>query len=113
MEAEIDKLLVTGVSETAVERAKGRLVDAAAYARDSLRAGANVLGSALAMGRTVDDVEQWPDRIAAVTHEQVSAAAKAVLKNNQSVTSFLLPPRPSKASAGQAAKHKSDQKAAE
>lgn len=113
MEAEIDTLLVTGVSATAVERAKGRLVDAAAYARDSLRAGANVLGSALAIGRTVDDVEQWPDRIAAVTHEQVLAAAKAVLKGNQSVASFLLPPRPSKASAEQAAKQKGDRKAVE
>ena len=45
---------------------------------------------ALAIGLTVEDVEAWPDRIGAVTIEQISAAAKAVLKEGRSVTSYLL-----------------------
>ncbi|MEQ8194666.1 MAG: pitrilysin family protein, partial [Rhodospirillales bacterium] len=106
MTAEIDKLIEAGVTEKAVERAKNRLIDAAAYARDSLRVGANVLGGALATGRRVEDVEQWPEHIAAVTHEQVQIAAKAVLKNSQSVSAFLLPPRPAKIPEAQTAKQK-------
>ena len=36
-------------------------------------------------------MESWPDRIAAVTAEQVNAAARAVLLENRSVTGRLLP----------------------
>ncbi len=32
-------------------------------------------GTALATGRTIEDVEEWPERIGAVTVEQVNAAA--------------------------------------
>jgi zinc protease len=71
--------------------------DAAIYARDSLRTGAYVLGGAITTGRRIEDVEEWPERIAAVTHAQVQAAAKAVLKDNQSVTAYLLPLRKPKA----------------
>ena len=47
-------------------------------------------GAALAIGMTVEDVEAWPDRIGTVTVEGVNAAAKAVLKEGRSVTSYLL-----------------------
>ena len=99
MEAEIQKVITTGVTAKAVSRAKKRMQDAAIYARDSLRTGAYVLGGALTTGRSTEDVEQWPERIAAVTHAQVQTAAKAVLKNNLAVTAFLLPlrkPKPRK-----------------
>jgi zinc protease len=36
-------------------------------------------------------VETWPDRIAEVSAEEVNAALKAVLREEQSVTSYLLP----------------------
>jgi zinc protease len=51
----------------------------------------NVFGRALTTGSTVEDVESWPDRIAAVTPEQVNAAARAVFLENRSVTGRLLP----------------------
>ncbi len=91
MEDEIQKFITTGVTEKAVSRAKSRMQDDAIYARDSLRTGAHVLGGALSIGRRAEDVESWPDHIAAVTHTQVMAAAKAVLKSNQGVTALLLP----------------------
>jgi zinc protease len=62
-----------------------------AYARDSLHTAARVLGEALTTGQSVADVEAWPERIAAVTPEQVNAAAKAVLDDRASVTGILLP----------------------
>jgi zinc protease len=62
----------------------------AVYARDSLTAGARVLGAALAVGLSVEYVESWPDRIGAITAADVNAAARAVLKDSHSVTSLLL-----------------------
>jgi zinc protease len=89
--AEINHLLKNGVSAGETDRAKSRMLDDAIYARDSFRTGAQVLGRALAVGRTVADVESWPDRISAVTVEQINAAARAIFRMNRSVTSQLLP----------------------
>jgi zinc protease len=88
---EVAKLIKDGVSEGEISRAKQRLQDEAIYARDSSRAGAQVLGAALAIGLTVDDVESWPERISAVTVEQVNAALAAVVNDKRSVTAILLP----------------------
>ena len=41
--------------------------------------------------RRCPDVEAWPARIAAVTLEQVHAAAQFVFRPEQSVTAQLLP----------------------
>ncbi len=90
IEAELTKLLTKGVTQSEVSRAKKRMQAEAIYARDSLSAGARVLGAALAVGLKIEDVEAWPDRIGAVTVEQVNAAAKAVLNDGRSVTSYLL-----------------------
>ena len=54
------------------------MIDSAVFARDSLSAGARAFGAALANGRAVEDVEAWPDRIGAVTVEQVNEAARAL-----------------------------------
>ena len=72
-------------------RARKSLLAAAIYVRDGLRAGPNIIGRALTTGRTVADVESWPERIGKVTVEQVNAAARAVLLERNSVTSVLLP----------------------
>ena len=42
-------------------------------------------------GRTVEDVETWPERIGAVDVARVNAAARAVIENSRSVTPLLLP----------------------
>ncbi len=94
VEREIAALLEDGVSEEEVARAKKRLVTAAVYARDSLQSGARIFGRALASGRTVEDVESWPERIDEVTADQVNAAARAVLVIESSVTGVLLPAPP-------------------
>ena len=40
---------------------------------------------------TVDEVESWPERIGAVSLDQVNAALRAVLDETRSVTGLLLP----------------------
>jgi zinc protease len=87
---EIATLLKDGVTEAEVSRAKKNMIEQSVYARDSLRTGAYMFGRALTTGRTIADVEAWPERIGAVTTDQVNAAARAVLKDIGSVTSILL-----------------------
>jgi len=105
MNAELAKLLTKGITQEELKRAKQRLRDAAIYARDSLSTGARILGQALAVGRTIADVETWPDKIGAVTLAQVNAAARHVIRRNSSVTAILKPqPRRAKAPASPRAK---------
>ena len=96
---EVAKLIKNGVSKDEIDRAKQRLQDEAIYARDSSRAGARALGAALAIGLTIDDVEAWPERISAVTVDQVNVALAAVVNDKRSVTAILLPEEPKKKGA--------------
>ena len=91
MDKEIARVLEKGIDAAEVERAKERLRANVVYARDSLHTAAQVLGQALTTGQTVEDVEAWPARIAAVDAAQVNAAARAVLDAKVSVTGVLLP----------------------
>jgi len=52
---------------------------------------AQLYGSSLATGQTVKDVQEWPDRIRAVTAKQVQDVAARYLDDSHSVTSYLLP----------------------
>jgi len=88
---EIARVAAQGVGDDEVARARQRLKASAAYARDSLHTATRVLGEALTTGQTVADVEAWPDRIAAVTPAEVSAAAARILNDQASVTGLLLP----------------------
>ena len=91
LRAEILDLLNGGVTAEEVAAAKKRLVAGATFARDSLSTAPRVIGAALTTGGTLEQVETWPERIAEVTAEEVNAALKEVLRDEQSVTSYLLP----------------------
>ena len=88
---ELRELFEGGVTDEDVEKAKQRLRAEAIYARDSLFNPGRVLGTALTAGRSIADVEDWPDHITAVSTAEVLAAARAVLRNEISVTGELLP----------------------
>jgi zinc protease len=94
VDAVLDEVIDSGLVPEEVERAKRRMQADAVYARDSLGAGANALGRALAIGLSVEDVEAWPKRIAAVTPEAAQAALIDVLDLKRSVTAQLLPLAP-------------------
>jgi zinc protease len=91
VDAEFARLLSDPIPEDEVERAKKRLLAEAVYARDSMASAARIFGTALTTGSTVEDVEAWPDRIAAVTANDVEAAARKVLVLRDSVTGKLIP----------------------
>ena len=89
LQAEILKLLKDGVSEEELKRSVSSMVAGSVYVRDSLTAAPNIFGQALSTGRTIADVESWPDRIKMVTVDEVNAAARVVLRSESSVTSIL------------------------
>jgi zinc protease len=91
VDAQIKKLVENGVTQDEVDRAVRQLQASAIYANDSYRTPARVIGGALASGRTLEDVESWPERIGAVTVDSVNKAIAAVFKDKMSVTALLLP----------------------
>jgi zinc protease len=91
LDAELDRLKSEPITADEVERATSRMVAEAVYARDSLSSAVRSFGAALATGRSVADVEAWPDRVAAVTPVEVNAAAVYELDPGRSVTGRLRP----------------------
>ena len=87
----IADLLAEGITEVELERAKSRMAADLIYARDSVSSIARWYGASLAVGLTIEEIEAWPERIAAVTVEQVNAAARAVFVPQTEVTGVLLP----------------------
>jgi zinc protease len=59
--------------------------------RDSLNGAAQFVATRIATGSSLDDIQDWPNRIQKVTAADVLAAAKTVLVPNRSVTGMLLP----------------------
>lgn len=88
---EAERLLKDGLEPGELERVKTRLQANAVFARDELKTGAYTIGAALASGHTLEDVEAWPERLAAVTEQDVKDALRAVLEDQRRVTTKLLP----------------------
>ena len=87
----IDDLVRDGVKDDDLARAKTRLIADAVYAQDSQASLARWYGAALTTGSTVEDVRDWPNRIDAVTGEDVRAVAAKWLDRKRAVVGFLLP----------------------
>ncbi|HEY4940258.1 MAG TPA: pitrilysin family protein [Rhizomicrobium sp.] len=70
---------------------KTQLVAGEVFRKDNQLSMASAYGQALAIGRTVADVQDWPRRIEAVTPDSVRAAAAVVLDRKNAVTLYLTP----------------------
>ena len=86
----LDDVIGHGITADELDRAKTRLIADAVYAQDNQVTLARWYGSALATGQTVDMVHSWPDRIRAVTADDVQQAARAWLDRRRSVTGYLV-----------------------
>jgi zinc protease len=73
-----------------LERVKTQLVAEAIYAQDNQATLARWYGGGLATGLSVEDIRSWPDRIRAVTAEQVREVARKYLTKERSVTGYLI-----------------------
>jgi zinc protease len=88
----IADVVAKGVNEVDLVRAKTRLIADTIYAQDNQTALARVYGSALTTCESVEDVQDWPNRVEAVTAAKVQAAAAKWLDKRRAVTGFLLSP---------------------
>jgi zinc protease len=86
----IAEVISKGVTPEELERSKTRLIADAVYAQDSQASMARWYGQALTTGSTVVDVARWPDRIRAVTAQQVQDAARQWFEKERSVTGYLI-----------------------
>jgi zinc protease len=73
-----------------LERVKTQLIAETIYAQDNQATLARWYGGALTSGQSIEDIRSWPDRIRAVTAEQVRDAAKKWLDKKRSVTGYLI-----------------------
>jgi zinc protease len=99
LEKAIQKKLVSltekGLNPKEIDKAKTRLIDSEIYARDSVMGPAMVVGQSLSYGLSLDDVETRPQKIAAVTIEDINSAFKKYLNPDTPkyfpVTGYMIP----------------------
>jgi zinc protease len=93
VETALDKVLAEfmaqGIDAEDFARIKTQIRAADIYARDSSRGMAQTYGESLAVGLTLQDIEDWPDILQSITPEEVMAAAQSVLDRKTSVTVWL------------------------
>ena len=94
VEQVVDKVIADVAQNTVraedLERVKTQLIAEAIYAQDNQATLARWYGAALTTGLSIEDIRSWPDRIRAVTAEQVRAAAQKWLDKKRSVTGYLI-----------------------
>ncbi|MBX2854226.1 MAG: insulinase family protein [Rhodobacteraceae bacterium] len=102
-DAALASLVNDGPSEAELERAKMVLISSSIFQQDSQSSMARMYGSALTVGLDIEDVRVWPDKIRAVSAEDVKRVLGELLKIEASVTGYLSAPErgASKTDAGQ------------
>lgn len=94
-EAAMDKVLADfleqGPDAEDFARIKTQVRAAQIYARDNVDGLARRYGEALAVGLTVQDVQDWPALLQDISADEVIAAAREVLDRKQAVTGWVMP----------------------
>eukprot|EP00741_Cyanophora_paradoxa_P002092 tig00000551_g2028.t1 len=91
--AEQARLVAEGVTEAELARAKAAVRAATAFARDGAFSVAGGLNEAIAVGGW-EFYAEYEDKIAAVTREEVQAAARLVFDEDIMTTGFFVPVAP-------------------
>jgi zinc protease len=93
MDAALAAFMVEGVDPVQLERIRTQLRASEIYALDNVESIARRYGAALSQGLTVQDVQDWPAVLQAVTADDIMAAAAAVFDLNSAVTAWVVPNR--------------------
>lgn len=99
IDAVIAEVVANGITDAELDRARSVIEAKHTFESDAQLSLAMRYGEALAIGRSITDIESFPDQLAAVTCADVQAAAAKLLLNEQSVTGWLLPAKPENRSA--------------
>lgn len=89
MDATIAEFLASDIDPDRLESIRTQLRAGQIYARDNVEGLANRYGAALSQGLTVQDVQDWPAVLEAVTAEDIKEAAAEVLDTKRSVTMWV------------------------
>jgi zinc protease len=91
LEKALEAALRDGISDADVERAKDRMVAKLVFAKDAPLSAGQAIGGMMVVGIPLAEIEAMPQRIAAVTPDQVRAAARKLMTTAASGTAILLP----------------------
>ena len=91
MDATLADIVANGVTEAELKRAKNGFIADFVYESDSQSTLARRYGWGLVVGRTLEQIESFPDDIAKVTAEDVQKVAAKYLDPRLSVTGILAP----------------------
>jgi zinc protease len=95
IEASLDKVMAeireSGVTEAELTRAKSSYIADYIYENDDQASLARRYGWGLALGRSVAQIEGWPDAISKVTADDIKRVANTYLDVRRSVTGYLTP----------------------
>ncbi len=100
LDAALAEFIKDGPTEEELEQAKNAMIASYVYSADNQAGLAQRYGSNLVIGRSIADIEEWPDRVGRVTVADVKKAAAKYLDLSSSVTGYLIPHRPDEASQG-------------
>lgn len=91
LDAALREFAAKGPTQAEMDRVRVAISASEVYDQDSAHGRAYDYGQGLATGLTVEDVNDWPDVLAAVTAEDVKAAAASLVDSPATVTGWLLP----------------------
>ena len=98
LEQSLDKAIADvrsgGITQAELDRAKKSYLAEYIYESDNQASLARRYGWSLTVGRTVADIEQWPERVAKVTLEDTAKVSAKYLDLRRSVTGTLIPVAP-------------------
>lgn len=90
LDVALKEFMEEGVDPEQLARIKMQLKASQIYMRDDVGAIARQYGAALTQGLTVEDVQAWPEILAAVTEDDIMQAAREVFDPEASVTGWLM-----------------------
>jgi zinc protease len=79
-----------GVRSEDLERVKTQLIAETVYAQDNQATLARWYGGAMTTGLGIEDIRNWPERIRAVTADQIRDVVQKWFDKNRSVTGYLI-----------------------
>jgi zinc protease len=104
LDASIAQFIKDGPTEEELEQAKNAMIASYVYSADNQAGLAQRYGSNLVIGRSIADIEEWPDRVGKLSAADVKKVAAKYLELQSSVTGYLVPSRPeTEAAAGKPA----------
>ncbi len=106
----LDNIKENGVTQKELDRARKVYIASYIYGSDSQSSMARRYGWGLVVGRTIEDIEQWPERLKKVTVEDIKSVAQKYIKIKNSVTGILLPEKKEEQKADKSQNTKTENK---